>query len=457
MVALPVAGRAPTTPDQATTDPATPDATADPTARGRATPRHATRRPRWADAPLPGAAAAVALLAVAAAVLEGVADALPDAPLAGMLTPLRGAVLAGLVAVGLPTRGLHPRWRPGPISHATLALLVTAGLSCVVAGTGWASWRALLTGMALAALTARLLTLDAGAHRGLGLLAWLGVGLAGVTAVTQSAAGTATGFCRGSWTGSYDVCAPGTFVRVIGTYPNPNLLAAALLLLIPLAAGWVASTQREPGARLVGWSVVGIGALALALTGSRAGLLGAVVAAATYAVLRRPTPARVHGAVAAGSVALLASAGWSLAGGDPGVRGTIWRAGLALVRDHPLGVGLGHGGDALQATAGVGPAYQHAHNLWLSWFVEAGLPGGLAVLAITAALAVGVLRAARDGSTSATPYGCALAGFAAMSLLDHPANAERLALLLWVVIGAAVVSWAGRPGGGGWPGTEQLP
>lgn len=421
--------------------------------RSVAAPTRPGRLPQHRKPSLPPLAGSVALLAVAATVLEAVTDALPDAPVFALFTPLRLAILAGWAAVfagwlglGAGARARLPRWRRGLFSYAVIALLAAAEVTSLVTGTGWAPWRALLTGVGVTALTARLLTLDAGAHRGIGLLAWLGVGLAGTAGVTQAASGTATGFCRGSWSGALDVCAPGAFVRVTGTYPNPNLLAAALLLLLPLAVGWVASTQRDPAQRLIGWTVVAVGVVALALTGSRAGALGALVAVAAYLVLRRPSRVRVRMGLAGGvaAVALLGAGGWWLAGGDLGVRGTIWRAAVRLVLDHPLGVGLGQGGAALQATAGVGPAYQHAHNLWLSWFVETGVPGGLAVLAITAALAMGVVRAARDGSTWATTYGCSLAGFATMGLLDHAANAERIALLLWVVVGATAAVWSHR-------------
>lgn len=384
------------------------------------------------------------VLAVTGAVLEGVADLLPDAPLFWVLTPLRLLLLAGLVAVGVAGRAWRARVRPGPISYAVLALLAAAALTSAMTGTGWAPWRGLLTGVAVAVLAARLPVIEPAAHRALGLLAWLGVGMAAGAALTQAASGTATGFCRGSWTGALDVCAPGAFVRVVGTYPNPNLLAAALLLLLPVAAGWVAGTPRDPAQRLVGWAVLGVGVLALAGTGSRAGALGAAATAGAYLLLRRPSRLRVRLAAGGATLALLLPTTWWLVGGDVGVRGTIWRAAGRLVLDHPLGVGLGQGGAALRAQAGAGPAYEHAHNLWLTWFVETGVPGGVAALAVTAALAVAVVRAARDGSTWATTYGCALAGFAAMSLLDHPANAERIALLLWVVAGAATAVWTHR-------------
>jgi hypothetical protein len=53
------------------------------------------------------------------------------------------------------------------------------------------------------------------------------------------------------------------------------------------------------------------------------------------------------------------------------------------------------------------------------------------------------VRAARGGSVLAAAVGAGLAGFAVMSLADHPANAIRISLALWAVL-ALVVGWTRR-------------
>lgn len=57
-----------------------------------------------------------------------------------------------------------------------------------------------------------------------------------------------------------------------------------------------------------------------------------------------------------------------------------------------------------------------------------------------------VWRGVRSGSTVARVAGAGLAGFAVMSLVDHPANATGVATLMWLLLGlVAGVRGPGRP------------
>jgi hypothetical protein len=93
--------------------------------RSVAAPTRPGRLPQHRKPSLPPLAGSVALLAVAATVLEAVTDALPDAPVFALFTPLRLAILAGWAAVfagwlglGAGARARLPRWRRGLFSYA---------------------------------------------------------------------------------------------------------------------------------------------------------------------------------------------------------------------------------------------------------------------------------------------------------------------------------------------------
>ena len=198
----------------------------------------------------------------------------------------------------------------------------------------------------------------------LGLLAVVVVAVAASAAARQVASDISTGFCRGALDGSADVCAPGTAIRAIGTFSNPNLLAAFLVLLLPVAAaGSMALADRA--SRLLGTTVVVLGYAAVLMTGSRGGVIAAVAGAAAFVMVE-------------------------LGGrdGSPGARRDTC--------DHDLRRG---------ARRTRGPRrLGHGHRR------RAGL-----------------------------------AGFAVMSLADHPANAIRVSLALWVVL-ALVVAGTRGPG-----------
>ena len=408
----------------------------------------ATEPPRPRRAPAIGLGVGIACLS--AVVAEVVTDALPDRPLVGAVTSLRLLLAVGLVAVTLGAgpwplraRGLG-RLAAAPLAWSCAALVAAAALAGLLAGAGWSSWRALLTALG-AGLLAWAVARASGATA---LLALAGLAFTVVTLVALGQAGTgeATGYCRGSVFGDLDRCVPGAMTRTTGPFPNPNLAAAALLLLGPPTIAWIRSA-RDASTRVVGWCVLAGGLVALVTTGSRAAFLALGAALAAYLLLRTKSPRHLLVATAAVLAGVGVSAAYVLRGGDAGIRGTIWRAAADLVAQRPFGTGLGTAGAQLQERSPGGPDFQHAHNLWLNWAVEAGVLGGLAALAVAAAVALGLARAAIAGSEVAVWCGAALAGFGAMSLLDHPANAERIAMLLWIVIGLGVASRHRERGG----------
>lgn len=387
-------------------------------------------------------APAVALLALATIVAESATGVLPDDALVGVVTAVRVVLLVGLCAV-LIARPPGPGGGRPALDRTQAVLLAAVGaLICIAAaatahvGADYPAWRALVTTAAagLLAAGARRVVDDIGPAAG--LLALLAVGAAGLTAVHQSADGVPTGFCRGALDASADVCAGDALVRAVGTFTNPNLLAAFLVLLLPLAAAGSAALADRAG-RLVGTAVVVVGYAAVVLTGSRGGIVAAVLGAVTFVALRKRSPRRLAAAalVATGGIAMLVA----VTDDDVGVRSDVWRAAVHLLLTHPLGVGPGRAGPLLDAAIPGPEAFQHAHNLWLNQAVELGWAGLAAVSTIT--VCTGMLVARRPGSSLSTALGAGLAGFAVASLFDDPANTSRIALALAVVVGLA----AGAP------------
>ncbi len=375
-------------------------------------------------------AGAVALLCLVAALLEATADLLPDEPLFWVLTPLRLVVVIGLAAVAVI--GVRPAQLRSPLDVPVALLLLTTAAATVLAGQPWSPWRGVLTAVGVFYLAVGVRRALPDSFPAVSMLALVAVAVAGTTAARQFANGTDTGFCRGSFDGSADFCGGDELIRATGTFSNPNLLAAFLVLLLPLAAaGAMALADRT--ARLVGTAAVVVGYAAVLFTASRGGILAALAGVAAFVVLRRPTRRRL---LVAGGISVLGVVAMAVAsGGRFGVRSDVWSAAVSLLLDEPLGVGPGRAGALIDTIVPGDEAFTHAHNLWLNWAVEAGVPGLLAVLALTALTALVVLRAAARGSDLAVAAGAGLAGFAVMSLADHPANAVRISIALWAVLG----------------------
>lgn len=138
--------------------------------------------------------------------------------------------------------------------------------------------------------------------------------------------------------------ATGSLPRPSGTFFNPNYLAA---FVAPLA---VLALARALARAAPTWTRAGTGALALGLgaaalaTASRGGLLALGVGAGWVLGMGRRGRLLALGLAALVSLALLVpSMAVRWRGLDPYgyARWQMWRASVAMVRDHPWGVGLG--------------------------------------------------------------------------------------------------------------------
>jgi O-antigen ligase len=405
--------------------------------------------------------AVVATVALAVVVLNTGVEILPGDALISVLNPLRLVVLTGLVA--LAAGGMRVADVRSPLDLPVGLLLTVAAGVTVLGGHPLAPLRGLLTVVGVFVLAVGVLRRVPGAQWALLCTALLAAVVPATVGLVQAAQGTQTGFARVG------------FDRAVGTFANPNLLAAYLVLLAPFAVvaifGWVRSAERPPDGSVEGRAaifvvVIGVLALGLLVTMSRTALLAAVAGGLALGLVRwvtgRLSP-RLGSKVAQkagrhrregpptvflmapvfGLVGFLALAAVLVARASG--RAEVWALALHVGLRHAVaGVGLGGAGAALNAInpGRIEKVYYHAHNLWLNWFVEAGIPGLAAITVLTVVSLVLAVRAAATG----TPLGAAtlvsVVGFLVVCLADHPAAIDRLETAWWVVLGVAATAQA---------------
>lgn len=231
---------------------------------------------------------------------------------------------------------------------------------------------------------------------------------------------------------------------------NPNILAAYLVLVLPLGAQRCLAARRTSVRVLLGLLVC-CEVVVFLLTRSRGGLLGlaAVSVAGGWLWLVRWTPGhrrRIPWAVlvlvlllAAGGFAVFSARGLSLATESMRVRFETWRAAVLTLRDYALlGSGPGTFGARLlhyrEPTHSV-EIHSHAHSLYLTVGAEMGVAGLLAGLWVFVALARASLRHLRPVRVSSLAIAClvGLVGWAVHnavdSFLDIPAIVLHVVLL----------------------------
>jgi len=381
------------------------------------------------------------LLAVGAVLISTGVEVLPTDALLLNLTPARLLILAGLAALVVGGARL-PDFRTG-LDPALGVLLLAAVATTVLGSHAAAPLRFLLTVLAFFYLTVGICRRRPDHRRSLLLLALVAVGPPALMGVAQVAQGDPTTFYRDGFTPVLSTRPrEDLLVRAVGSFTNPNLLAAHVLLLAPVAA-LLAARQPWREARGVLVGLVALAYLGLVLTFSRAGIGGAVLAAGVAAFAVRPAwrPRLRGAALAAGMVILLGAilTGGGFVGGFG--RPEAMGLGLRVWSQNPLlGVGLSRAGAVMEATGEADTPYSHAHNLWITWLVDAGPLAFLAMVWVAGWL---LTRGYREAAERGVPAAAALAGlvgFFALSLVDHPANSERVAVAFWFV--AALVAAA---------------
>jgi putative inorganic carbon (hco3(-)) transporter len=170
----------------------------------------------------------------------------------------------------------------------------------------------------------------------------------------------------------------------LGIFANPNELAYALTILVPLAV-YLASTSGFFKSLFV-WGIVGIYVAATFVTYSRGGMLSLLIVFGLLAFRSKAAfPRLLLGAGLVLSVAFMLR-GWSRSEGftnlseDTNVHTRILsiKGGLAMFADHPLtGVGLGGSIIAwpLYAPPDIRERWLIIHNTFVQVLSETGLPG----------------------------------------------------------------------------------
>jgi O-antigen ligase len=195
-----------------------------------------------------------------------------------------------------------------------------------------------------------------------------------------------------------------------GSFAQPNQLGSfcALALLVALGVAFGARTRAGRIAAAAGGGVIFVGLL---LSYSRGAWIGVAVGAVTFTIAT-PAARRALAVVAIPAIVLVASTG-SFARSHPELRviqlraeaitsrspydarTSIWREALHEAETHPLtGVGPGNfpvtSTRAISEASTVAPA--HAHNIWLNWAAEAGLPAAVLIAGFAAVLAAAARR-----------------------------------------------------------------
>ncbi len=162
--------------------------------------------------------------------------------------------------------------------------------------------------------------------------------------------------------------------------------------------------------------------------------------AVTLAILlrHRLRPAFLIAAIAAAVLVFVAAAGWQplierLRDPDPwAYRREAMESAVSMVRERPLmGFGLGTFRYAYPAYAVVdyGVVLNHAHNDWLEFAVEGGLPFAVLLLAAAGfAVRLGVRH----------PWGIGLPFVFLHGLVDFPLQVDAVLVWILLLVGAAV-------------------
>jgi O-antigen ligase len=152
-------------------------------------------------------------------------------------------------------------------------------------------------------------------------------------------------------------------------------------VLLPLAYAY-ARVLQDAAMRFVAWITLAAGAVALALTFSRAGWMGFAAAVAFLIAIRTKRAGAAALVVIAGMLAVLLLFNAHHDPSEDYTRLSIWRTAIQIVDRFTLtGVGpfnFSRLYAALRAPDGDPTAF-HAHNLYLTFFAEFGILGLLTV------------------------------------------------------------------------------
>jgi O-antigen ligase len=262
-------------------------------------------------------------------------------------------------------------------------------------------------------------------------------------------------------TGDQQLMAGGVIAsnRAEATFAHPNVLAFCLQMSIPVAL--VTGMRARGLMKVVLLAAAAIAVAGLALTLSRGGIVGAGISLAVllaWAPFRRYAGAILLvlslfalanlGSLHDSSASLVAQRLGTL--NSEGIRDNprtkIWRATPDIIADYPfLGTGIGNFGE-VSPRYGIrdlgGFAYDHAHNIVLTFAAETGLIGVFLFLGFVFAVARAGMRALRAGDwpgfAPALAVAASLVGLFVTSLGEYPPRTNVIMAMIMVLVGSLV-------------------
>lgn len=387
---------------------------------------------------------AVLVWARPASAVYAVTGLLPFLPILSLAYLLFIAAVARLLQ-GRRLWPHHSLLRSLAMLFCALALLAALGSENTAAALRY--WRYYLAGLIYFVLLLDTLRTEAAGKKllALGLLA--AVAVSGM-AIWQYIGGSQTNL---SWV---DIRVAAVKTRVVGTFDNPNMLAAYLTAWLPFAAAYLLQRQSTPAVRLTNLLICAVLGVALLLTFSRGGWLAAAAALLVVVVGLQPRLLWVVPVLLLLAPFVLPPVIWqrlasiiNLEDTSNMVRLYIWNSSAAMFAAHWMS-GIGQG---LVPFARVYPVYQygivpalHAHSLVL----QVGVESGALALLVWLGLCVGLCRMAssrwQSAPLGAVATGAALIGHLVHGLFDYTWYDMRLALVFWLLAGLVVAAYGWR-------------
>lgn len=236
--------------------------------------------------------------------------------------------------------------------------------------------------------------------------------------------------------------------RVFGFYDNPNAFGSVLLMLIPVAVGYMLASPGWLG-RFLGFFSAGAGLVTLVMTYSRGNWVGLVVTAFLFLLLWKRKLIPVAIAAAAVGVSFLPETILNRAlsifnTSDTAIssRFPVYQAAVDYLRLHPI-VGCGLGADALrEAVADLQlfkgyDRFVHCHDIYLQVWCEMGIVAMLSFVGgILWSIKTGIRALASAGiQCRMAIIGAAsgLAGVMVSGIVDFPWSYPRVMLVFWFV------------------------
>jgi O-antigen ligase len=276
-------------------------------------------------------------------------------------------------------------------------------------------------------------------------------------------------FSEGRHVGQFSTSFGGSEIvsgRLQGAFDSPNQLGAFCALVIPVAAALIFGARMTRGRLAAGVALV-ILLVTLMLSLSRGAWVGAGIA--LLFMLVKLKEARRLLVILAVPLMILGFFIWSLTPTKTDVkvigqragaltvlspyddRRVIYKEAFREIREHPV-LGVGPGGFQVASTRVVSESatlsYLHAHNLYLNWAAEVGVPSVIIILCFAGALGLAARTASRGARMRGDPrdraivigISAALMTVLVQGFFDYVIPNPVVYMSFWTLVGALLVA-----------------